>query len=107
MVRRPARPRARSIELNDNWSSIAKYWKTVVTSPKQTNNDILRQCALTLRAASECILPHRLADESAMARLDMLRLALMFAAEICETVLTKRNIDLAGLFDGGEPCAPN
>ena len=107
MVRRPARPKARSIELNDNWNSIVKYWKTVALSPKQINSDILRQCALKLRAASRCILPHRLADESAMARLDMLALALIFAAEICEAASSERNTDLVGLFDGGEPDAPN
>jgi hypothetical protein len=42
-----------------------------------------------------------------MARLDMLMLALMFAAEICEAALSECNSDLAGLFDGGEPHLPN
>lgn len=74
---------------------------------RKLNNDILRHCAARLRAASEYALPQRLVGESAMGRLDMLTLALMFAAEICEATQSEHNSDLAGLFDGGEPDLPN
>ena len=42
-----------------------------------------------------------------MARMDMLALALIFAAEICEAASSERNTQLIGLFDGGETDTPN